>query len=87
MSADNLFYLIAYVQFYQGEGIQKSLLIKNCGKVVSAEIQDRLSKEKHQWPPTTQDKTPVITMITVITLCSILYQFLVLTLLWMKMGL
>ena len=36
-------------------GIQKSLLVKNCGKVVSAEIQDRLSKEKRIWPPTPQD--------------------------------
>ena len=32
-------------------GIQKSFLLKNCGKDVSAEIQDRLSKEKRQWPP------------------------------------
>ena len=35
--------------------MQKSLLVKNCWKVVSAEIQDRLSKEKRQWPPTPQD--------------------------------
>ena len=27
-------------------GIQKSLLVKNCGKVLNAEIQDKLSKEK-----------------------------------------
>ena len=40
-----------------GGGIQKSLLVKNCGNVVSAEIQDsRLSKEKRQWPPTPQDR-------------------------------
>ena len=38
-----------------GGGIQKSLLVKNCGKVVSAEIQDRLSQEKRQWPPKTHD--------------------------------
>ena len=38
-----------------GGGIQKSLLVKNYGKVVSAEIQDRLSKEKRQWSPTPQD--------------------------------
>ena len=31
------------------------MLLKNCGKVVSAEIQDRIPKEKHQWPPTPQD--------------------------------
>ena len=31
-------------------GIQKSLLVKNCGKLVSAEIQ-----RKHQFPPTPQD--------------------------------
>ena len=31
------------------------MLLKNCGKVVSAEIQDRLPKEKRQWPPTPQD--------------------------------
>ena len=31
-----------------GGGIEKSLLVKNCGKVVSAEIQGRLSKEKCQ---------------------------------------
>ena len=29
-------------------GVQKSLFVKNCGKVVGAEIQDRLSKEKRQ---------------------------------------
>ena len=40
----------------QGVAIKKSLLVKNCRKVVSAEIQDsRLSKEKRQWPPTAQD--------------------------------
>ena len=38
-----------------GGGIQKSLLVKNYGKVVSAEIQDIPSKEKRQWPPTPQD--------------------------------
>ena len=38
-----------------GGGIQKSLILKNCGKVVSTEIQDTLSKEKLQWPPTPQD--------------------------------
>ena len=38
-----------------GGGIQKSLLVKNCRKVVSAEIQDRLSKEKRQRPPTPQN--------------------------------
>ena len=38
-----------------GGGMQRSLLAKNCGKVVSPEIQDRLSKEKRQWPPTPQD--------------------------------
>ena len=39
----------------RGGDIQKSLLVKNCGKVVSAEIQERLSKEKHRWPPAPQD--------------------------------
>ena len=38
-----------------GGSIQKSLLVKNCGKVVSAEIQGRLSKEQRQWSPTPQD--------------------------------
>ena len=33
----------------QKGSIQKSLLVKNCGKVVSAKIQER------QWPPTPQD--------------------------------
>ena len=33
-------------------GMQKSFLVKNCGKVVSAEIQDRLTKEKRERPPT-----------------------------------
>ena len=36
-------------------GVQKSLFVKNCGKVVGAEIQDRRSKEKRQWPPIPQD--------------------------------
>ena len=40
---------------FLGRGIQKSLLVKNCGKVACAEIQDRPSKEKCQWPPTLQD--------------------------------
>ena len=38
-----------------GGGIQKSLLVKNYGTFVRAKIQDRLSKEKHQWPPTPQN--------------------------------
>ena len=38
-----------------GGGIQTSLLVKNCGKVVSVEIQDRLPKEKRQWLPTPQN--------------------------------
>ena len=37
-----------------GGSIQESLLVKNCGKVVYAEIQDRLSKEKRQWSLTPQ---------------------------------
>ena len=36
-------------------GIQKSLLVKNCGKVLNAEIQDKLSKEKRLQPPTPRD--------------------------------
>ena len=71
-----------------GGGIQKSLLVKNCGKVISAEIQDRLSQEKCQWPPTPPDILEEKNINTSITFCSILlHQLLVLTLLWMKMGL
>ena len=36
-------------------GIQKLLLVKNYGKFISAEIQERLSKEKCQWPPAPQN--------------------------------
>ena len=37
-----------------GGGIQQSLLIKSSPKAVSEEIQDRLSSQEHQWPPTPQ---------------------------------
>ena len=35
-----------------GGGIQQSLLIKNSAKAVSEEIQDKLSSQERQWPPT-----------------------------------
>ena len=34
----------------QEGGIQENLLIKNCPKSVSDEIQDRLSGQERQWP-------------------------------------
>ena len=54
---------------FLGGGIQKSLLAKNCEKVVSAEIQGRLSKEKRQRPAIPQDILEEKTLIPVITLC------------------
>ena len=73
-----------------GGGIQKSLLVKNCGKFVSAEIQDRPSKEKRQWPPEPQDileEKNINTSNNTLFNLILLHQLLVLTLLWMKMGL
>ena len=52
MSADESVLPNCLTTVLLGRGIQKSLLVKNIGKVVSAEIQDRLSKEKRQWPST-----------------------------------
>ena len=36
---------------------QKSLLIKNCAKAVSEEVQDRLSSQERQLPPTLEEKS------------------------------
>ena len=55
MSADDFVLPNCLSTVLIGGGIQKSSLVKNCGKGVSAEIQDRVSKEKCQWPPTPQD--------------------------------
>ena len=55
MSADDSVLPNCLYTVLLGRDTKKSLLVKNCGKVVSAEIQDRLSKEKRQWPPTLQD--------------------------------
>lgn len=38
-----------------GGGILRSLFIENCPKAVSEEIQDSLSNQERQWPPTQQE--------------------------------
>ena len=48
MSADEYLLPNCLSTVLLGGGIRKSLLVKNYGTFVRAEIQDRLSKEKHQ---------------------------------------
>ena len=38
-----------------GGAILRSLFIENCPKAVSEEIQDSLSNQERQWPPTQQE--------------------------------
>ena len=88
MSADESVYLIAYLQFYKGEAYKSHYLLKIAEKLLVQRFKiDYLRKNTNglQYHRTYYKRK---TLIPVITLCSILlHQLLVLTLLWMKMGL